>query len=94
MIISLPNVRHIRNLFDLIVRKEWEYQDAGVLDRTHLRFFTKKSATRMVREAGYSLEVCQGIDPSRKWYIPIFNILTLGFFSDARFVQFAFRARC
>lgn len=51
VIISLPNVGlwSVR-LAHLLGR--WEYDETGVLDRTHLRFFTRKSARWLVSEAG------------------------------------------
>lgn len=50
VIISLPNVGlwSVR-LSHLLGR--WEYEETGVLDRTHLRFFTRKSARWMIGEA-------------------------------------------
>jgi len=55
VLVSIPNVRYWRVLRDLVFRGDWKYRDAGILDRTHLRFFTKKSFLRAVREAGYSV---------------------------------------
>ena len=34
----------------------WEYKDFGILDRTHLRFFTRKEMEILFREAGFELE--------------------------------------
>lgn len=45
---SIPNVRHVRVLLPLAMRGEWQYQNDGLLDKTHLRFFTKNSAIRML----------------------------------------------
>src|SRR5262245_15122354 len=45
---SVPNVRFLPVLVDLLVKKDWRYRDAGVLDRTHLRFYTEKSLRRMI----------------------------------------------
>ena len=53
IVVSLPNVAHwsvLQGLMD----GSWDYQDAGILDRTHLRFFTRKSALRLFAEAGFS----------------------------------------
>jgi len=50
-IISVPNVNHYRVVASLVLRGEWEYTDFGVLDRTHLRFYTTKSAVRLVTDA-------------------------------------------
>jgi 2-polyprenyl-3-methyl-5-hydroxy-6-metoxy-1,4-benzoquinol methylase len=56
LIVSLPNVRHWSVLSDLIFRGEWRYRQDGVLDETHLRFFTRRSALRMMRETGFKIE--------------------------------------
>jgi hypothetical protein len=55
MIASLPNVRNKRVIFPLLFKGQWEYRDFGVLDRTHLRFFTRDSALRLMEEAGFSI---------------------------------------
>ena len=93
VIASLPNVRHFRTLFELIFKKDWQYRDQGVLDHTHLRFFTQKSARRKFENARFKVELSRGIQPSKKWYLYIFNFLTLGFFRDSLFFQFAWRVR-
>lgn len=58
---SIPNVRHITALYKLLIKKDWPYSDAGILDRTHLRFFTEKSLLRALREHGYAIERFGGI---------------------------------
>lgn len=52
---SIPNVMHISVIRDLL-NGFWTYQDSGILDRTHLRFFTKVEITRMFSRAGYEIE--------------------------------------
>lgn len=47
VICSIPNVKHYRTFFKLVFKKQWEYKDKGVLDKTHLRFFTEKSIKDM-----------------------------------------------
>lgn len=93
ILVSLPNVRYIRNLFHLLVKKDWTYVDHGVLDRTHLRFFTLKSAQNVFRDAGLEIEAWQGIEPSQKWYLHVLNWLCLGYFADTFHLQFIFRLR-
>ena len=50
IIISLPNIAHLYVRLSLLLGR-FEYRDRGILDRSHLRFFTLASMTRMVREA-------------------------------------------
>lgn len=52
IIISLPNIGHWSTILNLL-QGEWEYQDAGILDRTHLRFFTRSSINKMIEKTGY-----------------------------------------
>jgi 2-polyprenyl-3-methyl-5-hydroxy-6-metoxy-1,4-benzoquinol methylase len=60
VIISLPNVRHVRVILNLAFRGDWTYVDEGILDRTHLRFFTEQSATEMVECRGLDLRFVLG----------------------------------
>src|SRR5713226_1174379 len=51
VIVSLPNVG-LWSVRLAVMAGRFEYQDTGVLDRTHLRFFTRASARRMLDAAG------------------------------------------
>ena len=53
VIISLPNVGLWSVRFAHLFGR-WEYDETGVLDRTHLRFFTRKSARWLLDECGLS----------------------------------------
>jgi SAM-dependent methyltransferase len=52
VIVSVPNIRNWRVLTDLGVRDRWQYVDEGILDRTHLRFFTATEARLLLESAG------------------------------------------
>lgn len=58
LVVSLPNVRNWRVLYDLGVRGEWKYRDAGIMDRTHLRFFTRESGIALLEQAGLQVAEC------------------------------------
>jgi len=53
VIVSLPNVGLWSVRFAHLFGR-WEYEETGVLDRTHLRFFTRKSARWLLGECGLS----------------------------------------
>src|SRR4051812_47491746 len=57
---SLPNVCFYDTLFRAIFENDWNYLDDGVLDRTHLAFFTTKSFRRVLEETGYRVVTIQG----------------------------------
>lgn len=50
VIISVPNVSHLWVRFHLLMGR-FEYADRGILDRTHLRFFTLSSFQQLLRDA-------------------------------------------
>jgi 2-polyprenyl-3-methyl-5-hydroxy-6-metoxy-1,4-benzoquinol methylase len=89
VVLSLPNVRFSEVVKDLVVRKKWEYRDQGVLDRTHLRFFTETSIVELCESAGLSVIKIKGINPvSYAWRLRLLNIMLLGTLSDMRFMQY------
>lgn len=53
-ICSIPNIRNFSFIFELLFRRRFEYRESGVMDRTHLRFFTRKEVEIMFRAAGYT----------------------------------------
>ena len=53
IIVTLPNVRHW-SVVQGLLEGSWEYQEAGILDRTHLRFFTRQSALALFERAGFA----------------------------------------
>jgi methionine biosynthesis protein MetW len=54
MIVSLPNIVNLRVRLKIMFGR-FEYEDAGILDRSHLRFFTLQTARKLVRDAGYEV---------------------------------------
>lgn len=94
IVASVPNVRHISNLINLIFKKDWKYTEDGILDKTHLRFFTKKSLIRTIQENGFHLDAISGLNRYKFWRSPIklikgLLILILG--PDIQYVQYGIR---
>lgn len=56
LLISVPNVFQIKTLANLIVRRDWLYEESGLFDKTHVVFFTRKSIARLVANSGYEIE--------------------------------------
>jgi predicted TPR repeat methyltransferase len=53
VLISIPNVRHVSVLWPLVVQGEWRYGEHGILDDSHLRFFTRQSFLRLLEQSHY-----------------------------------------
>ncbi len=54
VLVSVPNVANISVRLSLLCGK-FDYGERGILDRTHVRFFTRKTARDMLAEAGYEI---------------------------------------
>jgi glycosyltransferase involved in cell wall biosynthesis/Flp pilus assembly protein TadD len=55
MVASIPNARFCQ-VVSMLAHGRWEYVDAGILDRTHLRFFTRIEMVKLFRDAGLEVK--------------------------------------
>lgn len=55
VLVSLPNVAHWSVRKELALGR-WRYTDSGLLDRTHLRFFTLATARRLAVDSGWRID--------------------------------------
>jgi 2-polyprenyl-3-methyl-5-hydroxy-6-metoxy-1,4-benzoquinol methylase len=53
IIVSLPNISHLSVSIPLLLKRRFEYEDAGILDRTHMRFFVEETAIKLLNDAGF-----------------------------------------
>jgi 2-polyprenyl-3-methyl-5-hydroxy-6-metoxy-1,4-benzoquinol methylase len=95
LVSSIPNMRYYYVLRNLVLGKSWEYEESGILDRTHIRFFTTRSIRAMYERLGYEVLRHEGINAMAEnpRDLRIANLLLRGRFEDTRFVQFATVAR-
>ena len=54
LFVSLPNVANVTVRAALLTGR-FAYADRGILDRTHLRFYTRRSARRLIEDAGFAV---------------------------------------
>ena len=59
LIVSIPNIAHISILSDLIFNDDWKYAESGILDKTHFRFFTSRTARDLLSQAGLEVIQCK-----------------------------------
>lgn len=89
IIASIPNIRYIDVLKELILQKDWHYKDSGILDRTHLRFFTKKSIIRMFKDCGYTIDQIKGINGVSHFCLTsLINKVLFNSLEDIKYKQF------
>jgi 2-polyprenyl-3-methyl-5-hydroxy-6-metoxy-1,4-benzoquinol methylase len=78
LLLSVPNVQHWSMILKLLVGR-WEYRDEGILDCTHLRFFTRTSLRDLIQRAGFQIEKMHGVMGTEVRFI---NFVTLGILSN------------
>ncbi len=67
LIVSVPNIRNWKFIWRLIARGDFHYRDAGLLDRTHLRFFVRDTAIELATCGGLTLQTARS---ARIWQPP------------------------
>lgn len=55
LLVSLPNTAHWSLRWGLLCGR-WDYTEYGLLDRTHLRFYTLKTAKKLIENADYRIK--------------------------------------
>ena len=92
LICCVPNIRYWRIWRDVIFKGDFCYTAEGILDQTHLRFFTSRSLRRMLTQASFSVEYCglkMAVGPKQR----IFNSFTFGLFREFLGFQIIMSAR-
>jgi SAM-dependent methyltransferase len=101
IVASIPNIGHFPTVWRLAIRGEWEYTERGILDKTHLRFFTRSSIRAMFESSGYRLswleginDYCQLIPADRAlWrYYKLLSLFPKRGIRDMRYLQFGVQA--
>lgn len=99
VLISLPNIAHWDVRRSLLFGR-FEYSRTGILDDTHVRFFTYDTALRLIRDAGFEIDAWDVVVRCprhwkygafyRRWERPI-NWLVRRFFRRLFGYQFVFK---
>ncbi len=76
ILIALPNIACWAIRKDLFFKGKFDYHDTGILDKTHLRFFTYNTGQNLVSQSGFRIK---SIIPTETSYPLKFRILKVGF---------------
>lgn len=72
LMVSVPNIRHYHVVLPLLFQGRFDYVDAGIMDRTHLHFFTSGSLRKAAETSGWRVlaETLNLKKKYRKWWFP------------------------
>jgi 2-polyprenyl-3-methyl-5-hydroxy-6-metoxy-1,4-benzoquinol methylase len=91
LIASIPNIRHIVPLLKIIADR-FEYEESGILDRTHLRFFTLHTIKNMFHQTGYRITQMEA-NRSRSWKFTLLDLFFLGILRPFSIYQYVVVAK-
>lgn len=92
IVASIPNIRYYGVSLPLLLRGRWRYVDAGLLDRTHLRFFVRETAIELMTSSGLVLEEVRRTGGFRRLNRAI-DALSLGLLGNLTCEQYIIRVR-
>ncbi len=80
VLVSLPNVAYFENRLGLF-KGNWNYTDEGILDRTHIRFYTLATARKFLTDAGFTIREMEPEIPiiHSTWKRNLFSYLSRNF---------------
>lgn len=92
IIASIPNVRCVEFIVPLVVFGRFDLKDAGIFDRTHMRWFVRDTAVQLMTPSGLVLDkmIDKILDAFRYRTL---NRLTLGLFRRFLETQYLIRVR-
>ncbi len=86
LVASIPNIRHLIPVMKILTDR-FEYEEYGILDKTHLRFFTLHTIRQMFEQSGYEIHRIE-TNRSRSWKFHLLNVLSLGLMRPFTITQY------
>lgn len=92
IIASIPNIREWNTMKTIFLKGDFRYDDAGILDRTHLRFFTKKNIIELFENNNYKIKkIVSNYNGSKMKYLKrlrLFKLFLQIFFKELLTIQY------
>lgn len=90
LVVCMPNARFVALTVPLVFKGRFDYKPSGIMDKTHIRWFTRSTTIELIEQAGYEITKIDAIiEPRVKWI----NRLTLGLFKGFFEYQYVMQAR-
>jgi 2-polyprenyl-3-methyl-5-hydroxy-6-metoxy-1,4-benzoquinol methylase len=95
IIVSMPNIRHYSALKKIFINGDFGYEESGIFDSTHLRFYCRKNIKELLENSGFKtlLEVGAIKNYKGNSITKIINKLTLGVFEEFFSYQYFFKSK-
>lgn len=89
LLVTVPNARHFRLIVALLMKADFPSEPSGLFDRTHIRWFTRRSLVRTLEASGFSVDKIIGINRTRSWKVMLLKLAVPFVANDCHFLQYA-----
>jgi len=92
IIISMPNIRYYSALYKIVFKGDFKYEESGIFDYTHVRFYCRKNIQDLLETAGYKVlkQESSIINYQGKSIAKLINLITFGIFEEFFSTQYFF----
>ena len=85
VVASIPNLQHLKPVLK-ILSDRFQYEEEGLLDSTHLRFFTLSTIKRLFAETGYRVERVASVRSRKMALLTTLSLGALGKFTTFQYL--------
>lgn len=95
ILVSMPNIRHYSAFKKIFLKGDFKYENSGIFDYTHMRFYCKKNMADLLVSSGFEIVYSESSIKGYKGrsFAKVFNMLTFGMFEEFLSVQYFFTAK-
>ncbi|MCW1146902.1 class I SAM-dependent methyltransferase [Flavobacterium lacisediminis] len=92
IIVSMPNIRHYSALIKIFIKGDFRYEESGIFDYTHMRFYCRKNIQELLEISGYKIITQESSIKNYKGKsaAKLINLITFGIFEEFFSYQYFF----
>ena len=94
LLVSMPNVRHYSTFKRIFINGDFKYDESGLFDYTHMRFYCKYNIEQLVLNSGFKIRAVKSAISiyEGKSMAKIINTITFGLFEEFLSLQYFIKA--
>lgn len=95
IIVSMPNIRHYSAIVKIFFKGDFRYEESGIFDYTHMRFYCRKNIKELLENSGFKTLLQESAIKNYKGksMAKVINILTFGIFEEFFSYQYFFKSQ-
>ncbi len=95
LLVSMPNIRHYEAFRKIFLKGDFEYEESGLFDYTHMRFYCRKNMVKLLADSAFKVLYQEGSIKNYKGrsVSKIINVVTFGIFEEFFSVQYFLKAK-